>query len=1228
MPPAILMVQAKIANQAGGYRQVTNSGIMDDRLNKGLFRVRHFPPVVHPRHAREVLAAPDDAILADWVGGYAVTTSEHRQLLEDLLASLAWRQTGNAWLIHGLYGTGKSHLLVLLHLLSALPQSWDAFLSTHPLFRRYQHAIQQRRLLVVHFSLDEYAPRHSLEDALADAVTRALPDQFQADTLSWHHATSRLDTWHALLERIQSLGFAGIVLLIDELSLFLGGKSPARREADAAFLQFLAEMTGRYPVWAVGAMQRSLTDTGPLRTHSWRQVEDRFLRRTLPVQEIGNLLRDKLIERLDLPAIRAAVTTSLAPATSTLGLPYTAGDLQMHWPFHPEAISLLLAVINNHLSPHRSLVEVLQQLATPGWIDRTADELITSLDLFSLVRDDLQRDERLSPVWASVAVLETLTADAPDPVLADNCLRLLVLHSLAGCQLRVRHLRELLFNGSTTPSIDDISTNLHYLRRHHAHLSAVRDSQPGEEVFALAIGDDIGAAAFASMGEIHQSLLPTDTRVIETVLEGCRDPRWPFSALLTGMLLQVSWCGQRMVQTIMQPAVTGEDLIRLYEGLLAGQYDGCCWLRWPGEASTSAGWQDITARTASPHADVFLQWCPRAATASEESLWREYTCWQLAAASDETTSARHRAISRRCRERAEELRPAVIASITALYTEGEWLSAGGAHGQPAADADMTGVVSDMLTAGFGGLFPVAALVSVAGVPSPVVCKQLLHNFFVPGEASPSSSSLVLDYLEQYVVPLGAVEMDGQSARVAPPLREVVERLQDAVAAGPLRLNEALSRMRKPPLGFTQEQGLLAIAACLHCGLVQGLDGFLQPLGPEATSLLLTNAVVFIGTRPQINNAYQPCLDGLAATLNITGDSWPFVCNLIERYLQDWLSDWAATIAAATEMRTSWTALFHVYPWSWKHTDRLLVQLANALAGPRTLEGILDAFGRDADFLHHADALARASAWWHSHHRPLTLMQRCPLPPSIAPAYESLAGTLRTGEDTFPSLLDLGTQLDRLQESYRTQYGAWHESVFGTAVVNALRTVFESEEFRAIKQLSRLPLPLSSSASNCLDALAQARTHYCPGMFEALETEGCCQRCRLPLGSPSPMPVADDIALLARQGLSDYAAQLAGHPWADEIRGQLGRAPDDIADLGFAFFAWRPADGAASLLYVLDERLIAWLCRDRRHAGIRQVTSLADFLQGKDLTLEEARSSVDRWLDPDGSLSGESVLEFE
>lgn len=240
---------------------------MSEQHIADLIKIRDFPPVVHSGHASELMENPQANALASWLGGYVIATPEQRRLFDDIFSSLAWKGHGRALLIHGLYGTGKSHLLLVLHLLAALDASWEPFLDSHPTYRRYALAIQKRKFLLVHFSLDEFAPAVSLEEALRHEIDKVLQQAGINASEEWQNALSRADAWRALLASCRESDHEGLVLLVDEMSLFLAAKSPERREEDAAFLQFLAEMTTRYPLWLLGTMQRNLSDSGALATH-------------------------------------------------------------------------------------------------------------------------------------------------------------------------------------------------------------------------------------------------------------------------------------------------------------------------------------------------------------------------------------------------------------------------------------------------------------------------------------------------------------------------------------------------------------------------------------------------------------------------------------------------------------------------------------------------------------------------------------------------------------------------------------------------------------------------------------------------------------------------------------------------------------------------------------------------------------------------------------------------
>jgi hypothetical protein len=1159
----------------------------------GLVRIRPFPAVVHPRHAREVLAQGDGAALAAWVGGYAITVPEHRLLLEDLLAAQAWGRAGQAVLVNGLYGTGKSHLLVLLHLLAALPAAWDPFLAAHPTFRRYATALQAKRPLVAHFALDEYGPRVPLEEAVGAEIARALGMEPPA-------AASRLDAWAGLMDAVTAAGHDGLLLLVDELSLFLAGKSPAAREADAAFLQFLAGWTARAPVWLIGALQRHLSDVGPLRSHSWRQVEDRFRRYTLAPQQLGDVLRERLLERPDPAAVRGLVAEVITPAAERHGLTLSASELQAHWPFHPEAVALLLAVVNGHLSPHRSAVEIVQRLSEHGLLDRPPARLITPLDLGRLLDADLRQHVDNPKLWRAAALLEDAAARTPDPALARDLLALLILLHLAERTATVAQLRRVLFDGTAAPASDALSAALHALRRQGAYLAVVRDADPAAETFSLAVDDDAGALARALMEARRAEFTLDDPRILEAAFQAGDDPAWPLGGWPTGLTVHVPWHGSdRPVHVslftddaaIMQTSHDAATVLALLpdQPLPAFSFmrrePGCL----PADAQC---------------ARVGGLWSPRPPSPAEGDLLAEYAAWTAAAeGAVPAGTGRERAARARCRERAEELRPAVAAALRALYLEGSWTDTRGEEAHLPAGPSLAAVLGDMLESAFDARYPLFPLLAPHGAPPPAAVRQLLLGFIEPGVATIGPQSLLGDYLERFAAPLGCVAYDGAQARVTPPRWEVLEPLLNADA--PLRLPDALLRLQEPPLGLTPDLARLAVLAAVRSGALQGLDAFLQPLDPEAVPLGHSDAVAFVAAPTAVSEAHRPLVEALAERWEIPAAPWPIPCSQVLRRLQAWGR--AVDVPSLREMMTGWSDLAGVMPWAWDGSTRALATVERL----RTEPGFAPLVDNPAalDFV---ERLRAAACWWTAWRARL---------PLLLPREPSLRELLVIGEGG--DLGALAAEAARAWETYAADYRRWHAAAFGPEVVAALRAVFDAPAFRAVKQLARLPVAPPEAATRALEALAQARSGYCPGLFGRFESDGVCGHCRLPLDAPSPMPDPAATLAAAEEAQHAYADLLARGPWANAVRARLPRAPETVAAKVKTLLAWRPdADPA------LDDATLAWLTRDDAPRAVRAVTAVETRLQGRDLTLTEARQAVEGWLNPDGELGDGDVVRFE
>lgn len=254
------------------------------------------------------------AEMRDLLSGYCLDDLETRAAFEVMIAGLAREQKlGDAFHVQGVYGAGKSHLLAALTLLAGHPQvAWPVFLRNHPGYGDVAAGFAKPRL-VVSVALDEYpskthplehvvlsrveeelANRHGVRaalteeshlldlveryvapqigDALDEAASRACAVEWselrQRDPeraaalaldliaemsfpLDWRR--SRTQAWSELQRALGTTELDGVVVLLDELGLFLAGKDRAGLNADASFLQWLAQRTATARCWLICA---------------------------------------------------------------------------------------------------------------------------------------------------------------------------------------------------------------------------------------------------------------------------------------------------------------------------------------------------------------------------------------------------------------------------------------------------------------------------------------------------------------------------------------------------------------------------------------------------------------------------------------------------------------------------------------------------------------------------------------------------------------------------------------------------------------------------------------------------------------------------------------------------------------------------------------------------------------------------------------------------------------
>lgn len=430
-------------------------------LISDLVRVNPASPVICLREVERLKAelrgqtSPTPAAqagLRELLEQYFITESDNRQAVEAILHSLA-QAAGEAFIIYGPYGAGKSHLLAMASLLAEFPAGWPYFLATHPEFSRFAPC-EERKRLVVQIPLDDYSgPDHVLEAIVFDRIEAELAspwhdawtplaessyflELFEQQVLpryqtewtgflkrrkevrDWSelrsgavsqaaelagqflkkiglpldYRRSRAEAVFSLFEHLKQRQYAGAVLLIDELSTFLASKDKRGLNRDAAFLQFLAQQCEHSPLWIVATAQRSLEEVGDIDSHTLRQIRDRFRGRfALSLAEMRRVLAEKLIEKCDADRFGRQVT-AVYEGYAARGRPgFSVEELKLSYPVNPLALDCLEALAGNYLSSTRSLIGMAQKglLGSGGLLSEEADRLLTLDRVFDLEAKEL-----------------------------------------------------------------------------------------------------------------------------------------------------------------------------------------------------------------------------------------------------------------------------------------------------------------------------------------------------------------------------------------------------------------------------------------------------------------------------------------------------------------------------------------------------------------------------------------------------------------------------------------------------------------------------------------------------------------------------------------------------------------------------------------------------------------------------------------------------------------------
>jgi hypothetical protein len=1278
----------------------------------------------------EELSPDTKAALRDLVEGYFVTDEGNRAALDALLGSLAAREgTGGAFLVRGAYGSGKTHLLGVLSLLCEAPAAWPFFLASHPEYGRVARCFgPDRPLVAVTLALDAHRGEDSvLEDLVFDAIEEALSrrgielplaeqsrflelveryvrpgreEEFAAfcrKTGAWEELRANDPRAAAALARryLRTSGFPlayrgsraesfsvlrevlrdgpGVVLLLDELSLYLAGSPKRELNRDAAFLQFLAQQTRELPLWVIASLQRSLEDLGDVDTHTLRQIKDRFRTGlTLSVSEISAIIEKKLVRRLD-PATYAQAVSRVYRgfARDGAGPSFGLDQLSRVYPVNPLTLSCLESLAGSLLSRTRTLVSLVQEGVAggdgrAGLLDQPDDRLLTLDAAFDLLAAQLADLPETARTWRAYEFLDrNMARIVPGREEAGRRVaKALSLLTAAGLRWSVKELADSFLGGADRELTDaaKLTELLHCLSRRGAYVECVPRAGEGADEYFLDAGAELSELLRRRLNEVAAALGQEDDRTAASALAACDHNAFPLSGFDNPRSAPVEIGNLRRHATIVagDPSRLDQTEIANLAAELANprcREDGYLLLARPrrdGVGGFAAG-----SAEAGRFAAALLCWRPRPPSALEWDLLRDHAAAGILLADPSLRdSGRGRELRERLRERAAALKAETRELVERLYREGEVMDL---EGQAVIASDhlraLGGRWEETLAAIFVRpwqlVFPgAAALAPRRRLVGGHLPGRIIEQFFAPGRLALPAAAPFEEQLRDVLEPLGLLDAESLRLRVprSPLIRHVAE-LVDQLALGEgsdrvCRYADLSRALAKGEYGLTAEQCELVVAAMVRLGHLVARDAFLTPVRLTQLTTPLADSLAFLSRGDIVREADRPALRELVTGL--FGAAPERLDVVAQERIWDQLLAWKAEMAAGLpRLREKQAAVLAALEQSellWEETfrafgaaERLLGCIEETRPAQAGLQALLGhgPFDGLAAFRRHREWLLREADTVVSAGRLLRSPElRAPTGSLLARQRDRLEALLAAGEGLVAQADGFRRGFLRFQQGYGKEYRAWHDQAHAAARFRPYVELRESTAYRLAGALSRLPLETPEPFAAIDEAVAREIAKRCSGsaLPEARGERPVCPGCGLPFGEQLALLPAAGLRTRMTAVLEAQRRALAEPERASLIQRRLEMESDHALAAAVRAFlqALAADDHEAAWSAARPADVIAWLDRHLRGpvAARRRVAELARQLAGQELSKRQLFRIFLSWLDPENRLAGDDFVHVE
>ena len=1196
---------------------------------------RRFPAVITGAHIRELRENPASDETLDFVGGYLGFDARSHHALEMLLTSLSGDKGGAFWL-NGVYGAGKSHLLGVVALLCD-GAGREVFGALYPAFAPLLNRFQAR--LVVSIALDDYSARNF---DLEGIFWRELETQAARQNLSLPSrdaGESRAENFAQLEVGLRENGLNGLVICVDEVSLFLGGREREGLQSDAAFLQFLGQHARRASLWVVGALQKNVEDIGDLEAYSLSQIRDRFTTLPLSLAHLPALVEARLRVIDDVKAVDELCTSTFAAQSEALPrLDFGPQEWRALFPFHPATIDLLEKVTGRFFSRTRSAalfcVHALQKSAGDAATARVGPEkiwdyFVPELESHPDLRALLEVWESWEPLAASIA-----PDDAPD---VRRAMKFLLVSKIAGQAPTPLHVANALgfdVGLGGDGNIDYARQLLEKLRRNAPFVALERGDDSDGDRYAIDLGKRVGELARRHIALAAEGLNAGDARLMAHALRAAHAEPMPLSELSGGALATMWAHSPRLIAVDVESGASPSTLANRILSTREAGAQSCAFLLMLPPFSREEWDREPTLKLLEDPRDraAFWMWKPRPPARDEWELCRESEAARLAACDPALADNRRGRAIAEYLEKGAPARDAQLSRVVArLYMEGELVLGTGAAIEAAELArgeTFAALLESVADFALPQLFPRwpeiaprARLLTPSNADA--LCLEILRRpseepFFAPS----------LERLARHVaMPLGLATAQAGRWKIASGLDEWRAPFIASVGGG-ATLSALEAMWSKNEWGWPAETFGLAVCALLRGGELSALDARGQTLSPAQIGLPLRRSVHSL--RPGALPESQIWTRAASFAHVVLGQRVGVATFEATQNLATQIANWQSETTRELELSRARAAQcqrqLHHENASWSRFEAAS-QIVGAALQSLPQSGAPDALiaataALDGENIARATRELEVTGALLETRLPTLLATHAMLGDKDGAAPSELRqsrGELRARFAAGESVLrddDLLESAARWNTEYAESYAQWHGAQNDPARWNSLRRLNQSDGLRALERLAMLRHRPLEGGAKIRETLDEELAKFC-ARDGVLERGGAtCASCHLNWGER--LPLADPAQIEAR--IESALAPLRDWIADGEVRPHLERRRSALLD-------WNGE--SAELSAFLTPATLADL--DAALAPRRRVTRDFGELQSalkECRTQSECAATFAIWLDGGQGLAGEDEIIWE